>query len=245
MERQRLEHAIALITGGNRGIGFEIARQLGHQGSTVLIGARDADRGRQAADALRAEGIDAQAVPLDVTRQETIDAAAASIDAASGVLDILVNNAGIQIDHDPPSAVSPDVLRRTYETNVFGPFAVTVALLPLLRRADAGRIVNLTSSLGSLTLNSDPAFPFAHLKHLAYNSSKAALNALTIQLAYDLKDTPIKVNAADPGYTATAFNDYKGTRTVQQGAAVAVRYATLPADGPSGGFFNEAGPVPW
>jgi len=168
-----------------------------------------------------------------------------SIAAAFGVLDILVNNAGIQIDHDPPSAVAPDVLRRTYETNVFGPFAVTVALLPLLRRADAGRIVNLTSSLGSLALNSDPAFPFAHLKHLAYNSSKAALNALTIQLAYDLKDTPIKVNAADPGYTATAFNDYKGTRTVQQGAAVAVRYATLPADGPSGGFFNEAGPVPW
>jgi len=245
MEPQRPDHTVALITGGNRGIGFEIARQLGQQGLTVLIGARDADRGRQAADTLRAEGIDARAVPLDVTRQDTIDDAAASIATAFGALDILVNNAGIQIDHDPPSAVAPAVLRRTYETNVFGPFAVTVALLPLLRRSDAGRIVNLTSSLGSLTLNSDPAFTFAHLKHLAYNSSKAALNALTIQLAYDLKDTPIKVNAADPGYTATAFNDYKGTRTVRQGAAVAVRYATLAADGPSGGFFNEAGPVPW
>jgi len=245
METQRPDRTVALITGGNRGIGFEIARQLGQRGMTVLIGARDADRGRQAAGALHAEGIDAQAVLLDVTRQSTIEVAAQEIGAEFGILDILVNNAGVQLDHEPPSAVSPETLRRTYETNVFGPFAVTVALLPLLRRSDAGRIVNLTSSLGSLALNSDPAFKFAHLKHLAYNSSKAALNALTIQLAYDLRDTLIKINAADPGYTATAFNDYQGTRTVQQGAAVAVRYATLPADGPSGGFFNEAGPVPW
>jgi NAD(P)-dependent dehydrogenase (short-subunit alcohol dehydrogenase family) len=121
----------------------------------------------------------------------------------------------------------------------------SVALLPLLRRAAAGRVVNLTSSLGSLARNSDPAFPFAHRKHLAYNSSKTALNAITVQLAHDLRDTPLKINAVDPGYTAAEFNDYRGTRTVQQGAAVAVRYATLAADGPSGGFFNEAGPVPW
>lgn len=149
---------------------------------------------------------------LDVCVQDTVEAVADDIAAEFGELDILVNNAGIQIDHDPPSAVAPEVLRRTYETNVFGAFAVTVALLPLLRRSDAGRIVNLTSSLGSLTLNSDPAFTLARLKHLAYNSSKAALNALTIQLAYDLRQTPIKINAADPGNTATAFNNYQGHR---------------------------------
>ncbi len=237
--------SVALITGGNRGIGFEIARQLGRRGTAVLIGARDAERGHRAVAALSAEGVDARTIQLDVTRQERIDAAAAYVVAEFGRLDILVNNAGIQLDHGPPSEVAPDVLRRTYETNVFGPFAVTVALLPLLRRAGLGRIVNLTSSLGSLAHSSDPAFPFAHLKHLAYNSSKTALNAITVQLAHDLRDTPIKINTIDPGYTATEFNNYQGTRSVQQGAAVAVRYATLAADGPSGGFFNEAGPVPW
>lgn len=179
------DQKVALITGGNRGIGFETARHLGQEGITVIIGARDTERGRYAAQTLRAEGIAVQPLPLDVTRQETIAAATAQIAAEFGRLDILINNAGIQIDHELPHTISLDVLQRTYETNVFGPFAVTVTLLPLLRRSEAGRIVNLTSSLGSLTFNSDPEFAFAPLKHLAYNSSKTALNAITVQLAYD------------------------------------------------------------
>jgi NAD(P)-dependent dehydrogenase (short-subunit alcohol dehydrogenase family) len=138
-----------------------------------------------------------------------------------------------------------DVLRRTYDTNFFGVFAVTKAMLPLLSRSDGARIVNMSSGLGSLTQNSDPGYQYARAKLLAYNSSKAALNALTIQFAYELRETPIKVNAADPGYVATDLNNHSGTRTVEQGARIAVKLATLPADGPTGGFFDEDGVVPW
>jgi NAD(P)-dependent dehydrogenase (short-subunit alcohol dehydrogenase family) len=145
----------------------------------------------------------------------------------------------------PASSIDVDMLRRTYETNVFGVFAVTKAMLPLLRKSEAGRIVNMSSGLGSLTQNSDPSWGFSGVKPLAYNSSKTALNMITVVLAAELKDTPIKVNAADPGYTATDLNQNRGTRTVEQGAVAAVRLATLPADGPTGGFFNEDGVVPW
>lgn len=236
---------IALITGANKGIGLEIARQLGTQGITVLIGARDQNRGGEAAQKLQAENINARAVQLEVTNQESIDAAAKYIENQFGKLDILVNNAGIAVDNAPPSQLDMEVLRRTYETNFFGVFAVTKAMLPLLRKSDAGRIVNISSGLGSLTQNSDPNYEYAQSKYFAYNSSKTAVNAMTVQFAHELKDTAIKVNSADPGYVATDINANQGTRTVQQGASAAVRLATLPADGSTGGYFDENGVVPW
>jgi NAD(P)-dependent dehydrogenase (short-subunit alcohol dehydrogenase family) len=245
MTSKPVEGKIALITGANKGIGLEIAHQLGKQGITVLLGVRDENRGREAAEKLQAENIDAHVVQLDVTAQDTIDAAASYIDSEFGKLDILVNNAGIAIDNVPPSQLDIEVLRRTYDTNVFGVFAVTKAMLPLLRKSDAGRIVNMSSGLGSLAQNSDPNYEYAQVKLLAYNSSKTALNAMTIQFAHELKDTPIKVNSADPGYVATDINSHRGSRTVQQGATAPVRLAMLPADGPTGGYFDENGIVPW
>jgi len=239
------DRRVALVTGANKGIGLETARQLAREGIIVFLGARDEARGLAAAEKLRAEGLDARPLRLDVTDDESVAAAASFLEQSAGRLDILVNNAGIAIDDGPPSQVSRDALRRTYETNVFGVVRVTQALLPLLRRSDAGRIVNLSSGLGSLTLNSDPTSPFASVKFLAYNSSKSAVNAITIQFAYELRDTPIKVNAADPGYVATDMNRNQGVRSVEQGAATPVRLATLPADGPTGGYFNDEGPVPW
>ncbi|MBN3889260.1 MAG: SDR family oxidoreductase [Nostoc sp. JL31] len=242
-----LKGKVALITGANKGIGYEIARQLGSRGATVLVGARDIRRGEEAADKLRFSEIHARTIQLDVSDQKTIDSAAKQIESEFGKLDILVNNAGIISDGDrlPPSQVDIETLRHTYETNVFGVFAVTKALLPLLKKSKAGRIVNLSSSLGSLTQNSDPNYEFADFKLLAYNSSKTAVNAITVLLAAELKDTPIKINAADPGFTATDINQYQGYRTVEQGAIAAVRLATLPDDGSSGGFFDENGVVPW
>ncbi len=239
------EQKIALITGANKGIGKEIARQLGAQGMTVLLGARDEGRGAEAAAELRQQGIDARAVRLDVTEEASLAEAARQVEQQFGKLDVLVNNAGIALDGGPASAFDLDILRRTYETNVFGVVAVTKAFVPLLRKSDAGRIVNLSSGLGSLTQNSDPDWGFAGVKPLAYNSSKSALNMFTVILAAELKDTPIKVNAADPGYTATDLNQHQGPRTVEQGATAAVRLATLPADGPTGGYFDEDGAVPW
>lgn len=239
------DHKIALITGANKGIGLEIARQLGMQGIAVLIGVRDENRGREAAQKLQAENIDARAVRLDVTDQSTIDAAAQHIESEFGKLDILVNNAGIGVDNAPPSQLDMEILRRTYDTNVFDVFAVTKAMLPLLKKSEAGRIVNMSSGLGSLTQNSDPNYEYAEFKLLAYNSSKTALNAMTVQFAPELKDTPIKVNSADPGYVATDINAQRGPRSVQQGATPPVRLATLPADGPTGGYFDENGVVPW
>ncbi|MEH2191724.1 MAG: SDR family oxidoreductase [Nostoc sp.] len=244
---QDLKGKVALITGANKGIGYEIARQLGFRGATVLVGARDIKRGKEAANQLRLNKIDARSVQLDVIAQKTIDFTAQQIESEFGKLDILVNNAGILAEGDrlPPSQVEIETLRQTYETNVFGVFAVTKALLPLLKKSTAGRIVNLSSGLGSLTHNSDPNFEFANFKLLAYNSSKTAVNAITVLLAAELKDTPIKVNAADPGFTATDINQYQGYRTVEQGAIAAVKLATLPDDGSSGGFFDENGVVPW
>ncbi|HEX9868186.1 MAG TPA: SDR family oxidoreductase [Candidatus Tectomicrobia bacterium] len=245
MAPEPVERKVALITGANKGIGLEIARQLGRQGMTVFVGARDAGRGREATEGLRSEGINAYLIRLDVTSQATIDQVARRLEEEFGRLDTLVNNAGIFIDDAPPSGLDMEVLRRTYETNVFGPVAVTKAMLPLLRKSSAGRVVNMSSGLASLTLASDLGWEFAAINLLAYNSSKSALNAVTVQFAKELRDTPIKVNAADPGYTATDLNNYQGTRHVEQGARAAVRLATLPADGPTGGFFDEDGPLPW
>jgi NAD(P)-dependent dehydrogenase (short-subunit alcohol dehydrogenase family) len=236
----------AFVTGANKGIGFEIARQLGSAGFTVFLGARKPALGENAATNLRAEGLDVRFVELDLDRLETAATAAATIEAFDAKLDVLVNNAGIVESGDgPPSTVNIDAARRTMEVNFFGMLAVTQAMLPLLRKAPAARIVNLSSGLGSITLNGDPSWDFAPHKYLGYNSSKAAVNMLTVQLAYELRDTAIKVNAVNPGYTATDINGNKGTQTLPEGAAESVRMALLPAGGPTGGFFETGGSPPW
>jgi len=239
---------VALITGANKGIGFETARQLGEQGVIVLAGVRDRTRGEEAARTLQAEGIEASAVHLDVTDQATVEAAASYIDETYGRLDMLVNNAGISLPEGRvvPSVLNIEVFRKMYDTNVFGVFAVTKAMLPLLRRSEAGRIVNMASSMGSLSLNSNLDSVYAQMPPLlGYNSSKTTVNAITVFFANELRNTSIKVNSADPGYCATDLNNHSGWRTPQQGAQVVVRLATLPADGPTGGFFDENGAVSW
>lgn len=238
-------HPVALVTGANKGIGREIARQLAHRGFRVVIAARDEARGSAAAAAIREEGGDALAMVLDVTRPETVAAAAAQLERELGRLDVLVNNAGIARTGAPPSTMALRTVREVFETNVFGVMAVTQAMLPLLRAAPAGRIVNVTSELGSLGNLRDPAFAFPTIGSLGYGPSKTALNAITVAFANELRDTPIKVNSACPGYTATDLNGHRGPRTVEQAARAPVRLATLPPDGPTGGFFNEDGPVPW
>jgi NAD(P)-dependent dehydrogenase (short-subunit alcohol dehydrogenase family) len=237
---------VALVTGANKGIGYEIARQLGAGGVTVLVGARDVERGRAAVQRLAAEGVDAVPIQLDVTDDASIAAAVKGIEEEYGRLDILINNAGILAERgEQPSVVPLERLRQTYETNVFGVVAVTNAVLPLLRRSPGGRIVNVSSGLGSLHLTTSPEHPFSQYPLLAYNSSKSALNAVTVSYANELRDTAIKVNSADPGYCATDLNGHSGPRTAEQGAAAAVKLATLPADGPSGAFYDEDGPVAW
>lgn len=237
---------IALITGANKGIGYEVARQLGAQGITVLLGARNPDLGSAAEAKLRAAGADAHFLELDVTDPTTIAAAADTIRARFGHLDILVNNAGIVAKGDgPPSTVDPQAVRRVLDVNVFGVLAVTQALLPLLRDAPSARIIMVSSGLGSLTWNADPTWPFAAVKPLGYNGSKALLNMLTIQLAWELRDTAIKVNTVNPGYTATDLNGNSGTQTREEGAAEIVRQSLVPDDAPTGGFFETGGTVPW
>ena len=242
---EEAKQKIALITGANKGIGFEVARQLSQQGIKVIVGSRDPQRGDTAVKKLSDEGLDARMVQLDVTDAASVEAAASKVDAEFGRLDILVNNAGIAIDNAPPSRLDLSILRRTYETNVFGAVSVIQATLPLLRKAESARIVNVTSELGSMTLNLDPTWEHAPAKLLAYNSSKSALNAVTIQFAHELRDTRIKVNAVCPGFTATDLNAFTGTKTVEQGATAIVKLATIPDDGPTAGYFNEFGSMPW
>jgi len=231
----------ALITGANKGIGFEIARLLGERGITAIVGARDEERGRAAAARLGQPY-----VRLDVTDETSVRDAAKWIEQEYGALDILVNNAGILGPLDDSAGGSrADALREVYETNVFGVVTVTDALLPSLRRAPAARIVNMSSGLGSLADSLDPDSRFYGQNYLAYNSSKTALNMVTVVYANELRDTPIKVNAADPGYCATDLNAHTGYRTAEQGAAIAVRLATLGADGPTGAFLQDEAPVRW
>jgi NAD(P)-dependent dehydrogenase (short-subunit alcohol dehydrogenase family) len=249
---------IALITGANKGIGFETARQLGAQGMTVLAGARDEERGRAAESALRDGGADARFVQLDVTDAKSVQQAAEWIEAEYGRLDVLVNNAGtatVARRGASPSQTSLDDMRAVYEINVFGVVAVTNAMLPLLRRADAARIVNVSSEVGSLGSQTSPASPLAQMPASAqYPSSKAALDMLTIMYAKELRDTPVKVNAANPGYTDTDFNDHRGFRSAAEGAEPSVYLATLPDEGPSGTFWGHIwqtdgnggyGTLPW
>jgi NAD(P)-dependent dehydrogenase (short-subunit alcohol dehydrogenase family) len=242
---QVFEGDIALISGANKGIGFEIARGLGAKKITVLVGARDEARGQAAAGKLKSEGADARFIQLDVTDHGTIERAAEWIEKEFGRLDILVNNAGVAEFGTKPSDVDLAKVREVYETNFFGPVALIQRMLPLLKKSKHGRIVNVSSSLGSLTLSSDLNSPFADFLALGYNTSKSALNSMTIQFAKELKDTPIKVNAICPGYCATDINGNSGPRSAAQGAVAAIQYATIGDDGPTGGYFNDEGRVPW
>jgi NAD(P)-dependent dehydrogenase (short-subunit alcohol dehydrogenase family) len=237
---------IALVTGGARGIGLEVSRRLGERGAVVLAGVRDPERASAALRPLADQ--DVHPLPLDVTDEASIRAAARTVRDEHGRLDVLVNNAGISLERGRgPSEVDLDTVRRTYETNVFGVVAVTNAFLPLLRLSPNARIVNVSSAIGSLAEWSDPDSPIVRFapRALAYNSSKTALNAITVAYAHALREQGCKVNAADPGYVSTDLNGHRGYRTAAEGAAIIVRLATLPVEGPTGGFFNDSGPVPW
>jgi NAD(P)-dependent dehydrogenase (short-subunit alcohol dehydrogenase family) len=237
---------VALVTGANKGIGFEVSRQIARTGITVLLGSRSADLGQKAAATLTAEGLDVRFLPIDITDQATIAAAAQTIATDFGHLDILVNNAGIIVPGDGPASTATfDALERTLRTNFLGSVAVAQAMLPLLRKAPSARIVNVSSGLGSLTLQSDHNHPSAATKYLAYSASKAALNMFTVHLAYELRDTSIKINSAEPGYTATDLNGHSGHQTIPEGAAETIRLALLPDDGPTGTSSDRFGPVPW
>jgi NAD(P)-dependent dehydrogenase (short-subunit alcohol dehydrogenase family) len=247
---------VALITGANQGIGLQIAKDLAAKNFTVLVGSRDYGRGEEAVKTIQG---DAHALQLDVTDRASIAAAAERVRKEFGRLDVLVNNAAIThtrrlqpdetiqdyVKSTRPSVVSLDEMRAVFETNVFGVIAVTQELLPLLREAPAARIVNVSSGVGSLTRNSDPAHPNRSIFGPVYPASKTALNAITLAMAIELESTGIKVNAACPGYTKTNLNNYTGTRTVEEGAREPVRLALLGPDGPTGTFSNEDGPLPW
>ncbi len=247
------EKKVALITGANKGIGLEIARQLGRQGITVVLGSRDTAKGQAAADALTGEGIDAHTVKLEVTDADDVAALPAFFADKFGRLDILVNNAGVLLEYEGVTPdqfqgassmiVTPDTLRRTYDANVIAPYFLTEALLPLLKAAPAARVVHQSSILGSLTINGSGQTPMEYMLP-AYNSSKAALNMLAVIQAARLKDTPVKVNIAHPGSVKTDMNP-GGDLSLEEGAKTAVTLATLPDDGPIGGYFHLGEILPW
>ena len=240
---------IALITGANKGIGLETAKQLAQQGVTVLLGARELAKGEAAAAKLKAEGVEVRAVKIDVNDKADYAAIAALIDKDYGVLDILINNAGVMLDTFPgpnaTSTTSEDVLRKTFETNFFAQVLLTQKLLPLLRKSAAGRIVNLSSILGSLTLHATKGSPIYDAKTFAYDTSKAALNMFTIHLAHELQGTKIKVNSAHPGWVKTDMGSDAAPMEIPEGAKTSVALATLPEDGPTGGYFHMGETLPW
>ena len=241
-----------LITGANKSIGFEAARQLLHQGYYIYLGCRDLQKGEQAVSQLKSEGLDqVEPIAIDVNDSESIKAAREVLGRKTKVLDVLINNAGIPGSFpQPPLETNISEFKKVFETNFFGVIEVTQAFTDLLRESPAPRIVNVTSGLGSLTLHNDPSWQYFSIKPAVYFPSKAALNAYTIVLAYTLRDTPFKVNAVDPGYTATDFNNHSGPGTVQDAAARVVKAALLGPDGPTGQFFSddnapETGISPW
>lgn len=244
------EQKIALITGANRGIGFETARQLGQLGIKVLVGARTEENGKEAEAKLKEEGFDAEFVLLDVDNVKTHESAAKYVEETYGKLDILINNAGIWIEGFengapvPASKTTVDIFRKTFDTNFFNTIAVTQTFLPLVKKSDAGRIVFLSSILGSLGLHSDPSSPIYNYKVPAYNISKTALNGYAVHLAHELKDTNIKVNAAHPGSVLTDMNA-NGELTLEEGAKTSVALAMLPPDGYTGKFIYLGEELPW
>lgn len=246
---------VALVTGANQGIGLQIAKGLAGRGLVVLVGSRDLAKGEAAASSING---DARAIQLDVTDQDSVDAAALRVRHEFGRLDVLVNNAGIAHAGPPGQALGDTVkagrasvasleeMRAVFETNVFGVVAVTQAMLPLLREAPIGRIVNVSSGRASLALASDPSEQRRReMFGVTYSASKVALNAVTLAFALDLESTGIKVNAAAPGFTVTAMNNFEGRNTVEEAAREPVRLALLGPDGPTGTFSDENGPIPW
>jgi NAD(P)-dependent dehydrogenase (short-subunit alcohol dehydrogenase family) len=242
---------VAFITGGNRGIGFQTALELKDE-AKVVIGSRELAKGQEAAKKLRAAGVDADAIEFDVTDPASHKAAYDYFNAKYGRLDILVNNAGIAAGKYPGSGpehraadVPMDVLRKVFETNFFAQVALTDALLPLIRKSKAGRIVNLSSILGSLELHADPKSSIYNAKTFAYDASKTALNAFTVHLAYELRDTNIKVNSAHPGWVKTEMGGSEAPMELSDGAKTSFALATLPENGPTGGYFHEGQRLPW
>jgi NAD(P)-dependent dehydrogenase (short-subunit alcohol dehydrogenase family) len=234
---------IVLITGANKGLGYETARRLGELGATVLLGARDAERGTAAAGRLAAGGADVRFVAVDVTSDASVEKAVAEIEAQFGRLDVLVNNAGITGGFMPVLETGPADFQLCYETNVYGPVRMTRAFVPLLREAALPRVVMVSSGMGSLTITTDPRRLESGFASLVYPSSKSALNMITSQYAKALPD--FKVNAVDPGYTATDLNRHSGHQSVEQGAEIIVRMATIGPDGPTGGYFDRHGAIGW
>ena len=238
---------IALVTGATRGIGLETVRQLAASGVHTLLAGRDRAKAVDAALKLQAEGLPVEAIELDVTDAASLSAAADAVAQKHGKLDILVNNAGILVDTFglKVSEQTLDTWRKTFDTNVFGLIATTQAFLPLLHKSDAGRIVNVSSLLGSLAMHSDPASPIYDFKVPAYNVSKSAVNAWTVQLAYELRDSRIKINSIHPGYVKTEMNGGEGEIDVPAGARTSVRLALIDDAGPNGGYFHQEQSLPW
>ena len=242
-----MSQPIALVTGANKGIGLETARQLAQRGLHVIVASRNRQNGVDAAARLQKDGLSAEAIELDVTRADSIAAAVRDVEKKHGRLDVLVNNAGILTDDvaKKPSEQSLDAWHKSFETNLFAVVAVTQAFLPLLKKAPAARIVNVSSSLGSSTLHSDPAFAYYNFKVPAYNVSKSALNAWTVHLAHELKDTPIKVNAAHPGHVQTDMGGAGAPMKLVDGAKSSVELALLGPEGPTGAFIHLGESIPW
>jgi NAD(P)-dependent dehydrogenase (short-subunit alcohol dehydrogenase family) len=246
---------VAFITGGNRGLGLQTAIELANLPVTVVLGSRDLAKGQAAAERLRTDGKEVEVIAFDVTDPETHQQAFHYFDSRYGKLDILVNNAGIWREGADASAYAPganrtssvpmDVLRETFETNFFAAVSLTQALLPLVRRAPAGRIVNVSSVLGSLTLHSDPHSAIYSHKVFGYDASKTALNAFTVHLSHELRDTRIKVNSAHPGWVKTDMGGAGADLDIAEGGKTSAQLATLPEDGPTGGFFHLGQPLPW
>lgn len=242
------ERKIALITGANKGIGLETARQLAEQNIIVLIGARDLKKGEGAAKQLRDEDFEAHPIQIDVDDTESIGKAAAQVEREYGRLDILINNAGVMLDDSKKkvSEQSLEIWRQTFDTNLFGLIATTQAFLPLLRKSKAGRIVNLSSILGSITYHATPGAPTYDFKVApAYDVSKAAVNAYTVHLAYELKDSKIKVNAAHPGWVKTDMGGQGANMEIIDGAKTSVALATIDENGPNGAYLHMGQPLPW
>jgi NAD(P)-dependent dehydrogenase (short-subunit alcohol dehydrogenase family) len=240
------KNKIALVTGANKGIGFEIAKKLGAAGCTVILGARNEKLGQEACEKLKAMGAQAEYLNLDLLKPETIEKAAGAIEKKYGHLDILVNNAGIVERGDSsPTKTSVDSVELTMRTNFIGPLRVTQAMAPLLNKSEEGSVVNVSSALGSCAFNGDRNSPYADTKFLGYSASKAALNMMTVQLAYELRGTNIKVNSVCPGYCATDINDNQGNLTAEEGAREPARLALLDKSGPTGEYRNVEGTIPW